>query len=90
MGTDLCRERCVLPDVLNVSNLRLFPGITVKDHDPDVMLRLAQGQLTEVVILGFDKNGELFFSSNVADGGTVLWLMEKAKLMLMKVGAESS
>lgn len=68
------------------SNLRLFPGITTKDHDPDVMLRLAQGQLDEVVIVGFDKNGELFFSSNVADGGSVLWLLEKAKKMLMELG----
>lgn len=67
------------------SNLRLFPGVTTKDHDPDVMLRLAQGQLTEVVILGTDKDGELFFSSNVADGGSVLWLMEKAKKALLEI-----
>jgi hypothetical protein len=65
--------------------LRLFPGITDKDHDPDVMLRLAQGQLDEVVILGFDKHGALFFSSNLADGGSVLWLLEKAKQSLMDV-----
>lgn len=69
--------------------LKLFPGITTKDHNPDVMLKLAAGELDEVVILGWDKNGELFFSSNVADGGTVLWLIEKAKLMLLAVGGSS-
>lgn len=67
-------------------NLRLFPGIVTKDHDSDVMLKLAAGELNEVVIVGWDKKGELFFSSNVADGGTVLWLLEKAKKRLLEIG----
>lgn len=69
-----------------MSNLRLFPGITDKNHDPDVMLKLAQGKLVEVVIVGFGKDGEIFFSSNVADGGAILWLFEKAKKMLLSFG----
>lgn len=68
--------------------LRLFPGITDKDHDPDVMLRLAQGRLQSVVILGFDKDGQLFFSANEADGGGVLWLLEKAKMMLLNASID--
>jgi hypothetical protein len=68
--------------------LKLFPGITTKDHDPDVMLQLARGELAEVVIIGWDHDGELFFSSNVADGGSVLWLIEKAKKMLLEIGSE--
>lgn len=67
-------------------NLRLFPGIVTNNHDPDVMLRLAAGELSEVVILGWGKNGELFFSSNVADGGSVLWLLENAKRLLLEHG----
>ena len=63
--------------------LKLFPLPTSKDHDPDVMLQLAKGELDEVVIIGWDKDGELFFSSNVADGGTALWLIEKAKKALL-------
>jgi hypothetical protein len=68
--------------------LRLFPGVVTKDHQADVMLQLAAGELDEVVILGWDKRGELFFSSNVADGGTVLWLLEKAKRMLLEIGSD--
>lgn len=64
-------------------NLRLFPLITDKDIDPDVMLRLADGKLQGVVILGVDKNGDEFFSSSYADGGDVLWLLERARIDLM-------
>ena len=38
-----------------------------------------------VVVLGWDKFGELYFASSVADGGEVLWLMEKAKKALLEV-----
>ena len=64
-------------------NLHPFPGVTVLDHDPDVLLRLAAGKLDEVVIMGYDKQGNFFFSSNKADGGAVLWLIEVAKQALM-------
>jgi hypothetical protein len=68
------------------SNLRLFPGITVKDHEPNVMLDLAkEGALQSVVILGHDNDGEFFFSSNKADGGEVLWLLEMAKKQLLEI-----
>lgn len=66
--------------------LRLFPGIVTKDHEADVMLQLARGELKDVVILGYDHGGELFFSSNIADGGTVMWMLEKAKKMLLEIG----
>lgn len=67
------------------SNLRLFPGITVNDHDPDVMLELAKGSLSSVVVLGYDKEGGFFFSSNLADGGAVVWLLELAKKQLLEI-----
>jgi hypothetical protein len=68
------------------NNLRLFPGVTPLNHDPDVMLELAKNaKLDEVVILGFDKDGEFFFSSNKSDGGGVLWLLEMARHELMKL-----
>jgi hypothetical protein len=69
------------------SNLKLFPGITTLDHDASVMLELAKNaKLSGVVIVGWDEHGELFFSSNKADGGDVLWLLEKAKRMLLEIG----
>lgn len=50
------------------------------------MLEMAKNaQLDEVVILGFDKDGEFFFSSNKADGGAVLWLLEMARHSLIKL-----
>jgi len=42
--------------------------------------------LEEVVVIGWEKDGEMYFSSSKADGGDVLWLMEKAKKMLLEMG----
>ncbi len=36
-----------------------------------------------VVIIGWDKDGELYFASSFADGGEVIWLLEKAKAALL-------
>ena len=41
-----------------------------------------------VVIMGWGKAGELYFASSIADGGEVLWLLEKAKKALLEVGCE--
>ena len=38
-----------------------------------------------VVILGYDADGEPYFASSIADGGEVLWLLEKLKLKLLNV-----
>ena len=74
------------PDPLG-ANVQLFPGVSPNSYDPNVMLAAAmRGSLTEVVIVGWDADGDLFFSSSVADGADCLWLLEKAKLALLKVG----
>lgn len=39
-----------------------------------------------VIVIGWDGDGELYFSSSIADGGECLWLMEKAKLALLSAG----
>ena len=44
-----------------------------------------KAKLETVVVLGYDKDGEEYFASSVADGGTVLWLMAKAKKALLEV-----
>ena len=41
--------------------------------------------LTKVVIVGYDADGQEYFASSVADGGSVLWLMERAKHKLMEI-----
>ena len=68
-----------------MGDLQIFPGITPLGCDPDALLKVAQDKLESVVIIGFDKDGDLFFSSSESDGGAVLWLMELAKKELLEV-----
>lgn len=64
----------------------LFTGITKLDLPPDRILESAIGkELQGVVILAYDKDGEEYFCSSYADGGTVLWMLERAKLRLLQV-----
>ena len=60
-----------------------FTGITQLDFPPDRILEKAMGELEGVVILGYDKENREYFASSYADGGTVLWLMERCKNRLM-------
>lgn len=65
----------------NVVNLHC---VTKLDMPPDRILEEAIGKLDGVVIMGFDKDGEEFFASSYADGGQVLWLIERSKLKLLR------
>ena len=67
------------------SNVVDWCGITRLDLDPDRVIDAAKGKLTDVVILGHDIDGEEYFASSQADGGTVLWLMERAKMKRLGV-----
>lgn len=61
-----------------------FTGVTSLDLPPDLVLESAKGKMKGVVILGFLEDGtDTYFSSSYADGGTVLWLLEKLKLQLL-------
>lgn len=60
-----------------------FTGITKLDIAVDRVLEGAKGQLEGVVIIGFDKNGDVYSASTYADGGVVLWLLEVCKRRLM-------
>lgn len=53
------------------------------DLPVDSVLEEAKEQLESAVLIGWDNNGDLYFASTLADGGDVLWLLEKAKQMLM-------
>jgi hypothetical protein len=41
--------------------------------------------LREIVIVGYDHDGEFFFASSRANGPSVLWTLEEAKMRLMKI-----
>lgn len=66
-----------------------FTGITRLDIDPDRVMENNKGALAGVVIMGFDHDGKEVFASSYADGGTVLWLLERCKLRLLAVGDEA-
>lgn len=57
--------------------------VTRLDLPPDRVLEGAIGKLEGVVIMGFTTDGDEYFSSTYADGGTVCWLLERCKRRLM-------
>ena len=71
-----------------MSNIILFNGITKLDLDPDMVLENTKGKLDGVILIGYDKEGEEYFASTYADGGDVLWLIERMNLRLLNVGVE--
>ena len=58
-------------------------GVTRLDLPPDRILEAAKGKMKGVVIVGFDKDGEVYAASSYADGGTVMWLLEACKTKMM-------
>lgn len=42
-----------------------------------------------IVIFGTKTDGSEYFASSYADGGDVLWLMERAKLLMLRMADES-
>ncbi len=58
-------------------------NVTTIDLDPDVVLENNKGQLEGFIFAGYDKDGEIVMGSTYADGGTVLWLLEKMRKQLL-------
>ena len=65
-------------------NVILFNGITKLNLPPDRVLDGAKGKLEHVVIMGFTTDGDEYFASSQADGGDVMWLMERCKKRLLE------
>tara|TARA_R110002167_G_scaffold42512_10_gene129145 strand:+ start:325 stop:543 length:219 start_codon:yes stop_codon:yes gene_type:complete len=62
----------------------VLPVVTSLDCDPERVLSAAQGKLESVVIMGWDKDGDEYFASSIADGGTCVWLAERLKKKLLE------
>lgn len=63
--------------------------ITRLDLPPERVLNKAlEKNLEGVVVLGFLKTGDTYMASSYADGGTVMWLIERVKWALHKVADE--
>ena len=67
-----------------MSNVIPLGNITRLDLPVDTILESAKTQLEGAILIGYDNDGELYFASTYADGGTVLWLLEQAKMALME------
>ncbi len=71
-----------------MSEVIQFRGVTRHDLDPDTVLENTKGQLKQFVIIGYDTDGDFFFSSTMADGGDAMWLLEVAKTKLLRIAGE--
>lgn len=65
-------------DVIPLNN------VTRLDLPVDRVLEAAKGELEGAILLGYTKEGEEYFSSTYADGGMVLWLIERLKQRLLR------
>jgi len=59
-------------------------GVTKLDLDPDIILENNKGKFEGFVIVGWGKDGNETFASTYADGGDVLWLLERCKMALFR------
>lgn len=74
------------PTLTAVPKVAVLPVLTRLDVPCERLLNAAlESTLQKVVIVGVDSAGELYFASSMADGGDVLWWMEKAKKALLAV-----
>ena len=71
----------------DIHEIHVPDGLTRLPMDPDKILVEAHGQLKTSLVLGYDHEGKLYFASSEPDGPEVLWLLEKAKQMLMEISA---
>ena len=42
-------------------------------------------ELDSIVVLGWDKEGQFYFASSLADGAEVNWLLDKGKQKLLSI-----
>lgn len=72
---------------MSEDNVIILPVATRLDIPPKRVLDAASAEdLDRVVVIGRKKDGSYYFSSSTADGGEVLWQMERAKLALLRAG----
>lgn len=73
--------------VADDGNVRILHGVTRHDIPVERVLRGAlAANLSRCIVIGQDADGSLWFASTRADGGDVLWELERAKMALLRVG----
>jgi hypothetical protein len=74
--------------VVTLGEVLKFNGVTRLDLNPDGVLEEAVGKLESAIVIGFDKDGGEYFSSSLADGAEVVWLLERLKMKLLAMPDE--
>ena len=73
-----------------MSNIIDLPVITTLPIDPKrVLTKACDVDFERVMIIGYTKDGDEYFASSEADGGTCLWDMERAKHALMRIADDA-
>lgn len=68
-----------------MSDVTVLPVVMRLDISSERVLTGAQkADLASCTVIGFDKDGQLYFASSKADNHEVLWMLEKAKKILME------
>ena len=66
-----------------------FTGVTRLDTPSErVIEALKEEELEGIVVMGYTKDGQTYFASSYADGGTVIWLIEQMKHELLTVDVD--
>lgn len=60
-----------------------FDDLTLQDLEPDVILEGACGKLSEVLVVGWDQDGDLYVASNHGYRPELLYLLKFAERFLM-------
>ena len=60
-----------------------FSGNTIVDTPPDAVLEAAKGETTKCLVLGWDKDGELWFSGSFSNIPEISYLLDVAKAEVM-------
>lgn len=69
-----------------MSNVIPLNMVTSLDIPADRVLDAAkEAGLTRVVVMGYCEDGSEYFASSVADGGEVVWMIERSKLKLLRL-----
>ena len=66
-----------------MSNVIPLGGYTKLDIEPDKVLDSALGQLEQVLVIGYNENGDNYFASSTSDIGKLLRMIETFKFNLM-------
>lgn len=68
------------------ANVLVLPVSTSHDLPVNRVLQQAHdADLETCIVIGFDKNGEEYFESSIADGAEVNWCLDRAKLKLLSM-----